>query len=74
LVCKQPEAPDLPPFRRGWHRDMRPLDEAGGLPRSGRPQASRRGGSGRPPVLGAQRRRCQPERGSWWTWSRSFRD
>ncbi|HSS78940.1 MAG TPA: phytanoyl-CoA dioxygenase family protein [Thermoanaerobaculia bacterium] len=37
LVCKQPEAPDLPPFRRGWHRDMRVAPDLGHdhLPRVG---------------------------------------
>jgi ectoine hydroxylase len=23
IICKRPENPDLPPFRRGWHRDIR---------------------------------------------------
>ncbi|MEO8496411.1 MAG: phytanoyl-CoA dioxygenase family protein [Planctomycetota bacterium] len=23
LICKRPENPDAPPFRRGWHRDIR---------------------------------------------------
>ncbi|MEM7349903.1 MAG: phytanoyl-CoA dioxygenase family protein [Acidobacteriota bacterium] len=29
LVCKRPESPDLPPFRRGWHRDMRVTPDLG---------------------------------------------
>ena len=37
LVCKRPEASDLPPFRRGWHRDMRVAPDLGHdqLPRVG---------------------------------------
>jgi len=37
LVYKQPEAPDLPPLRRGWHRDMRVAPDLGHdhLPRVG---------------------------------------
>jgi hypothetical protein len=37
LICKRPERPDLPPFRRGWHRDMRMPRDLGNqaLPRVG---------------------------------------
>jgi len=37
LICKLPESPDLPPFRRGWHRDMRVAPDLGHehLPRVG---------------------------------------
>ena len=37
IICKRPENPDLPPFRRGWHRDIRMARDLGhaGLPRVG---------------------------------------
>jgi ectoine hydroxylase-related dioxygenase (phytanoyl-CoA dioxygenase family) len=37
LIYKRPEAPDAPPFRRGWHRDIRMPKDLGheGLPRVG---------------------------------------
>ena len=37
LVYKKPEAPNLPPFRRGWHRDLRIPRDLGhnGLPQVG---------------------------------------
>jgi hypothetical protein len=37
IICKRPENPDLPPFRRGWHRDIRIARDLGhvGLPRVG---------------------------------------
>ncbi|MEW6208402.1 MAG: phytanoyl-CoA dioxygenase family protein [Acidobacteriota bacterium] len=37
LICKRPEQPDAPPFRRGWHRDIRIAKDLGhaGLPRVG---------------------------------------
>jgi len=37
LICKRPEDPSLPPFRRGWHRDIRIPRDLGnaGLPRVG---------------------------------------
>ena len=37
LVYKRPEAPELPPFRRGWHRDIRIPRDLGheNLPRVG---------------------------------------
>lgn len=37
LIYKKPESPDLPPFRRGWHRDLRIPRDLGhqGLPRVG---------------------------------------
>lgn len=37
LICKRPEQPDAPPFRRGWHRDIRMPKDLGhaGLPRVG---------------------------------------
>ena len=37
LIYKKPEAPDLPPFRRGWHRDLRMAPDLGhaDLPRVG---------------------------------------
>ncbi|MFP5264461.1 MAG: phytanoyl-CoA dioxygenase family protein [Blastocatellia bacterium] len=37
LIYKRPELPDAPPFRRGWHRDIRIPKDLGhaGLPRVG---------------------------------------
>jgi ectoine hydroxylase-related dioxygenase (phytanoyl-CoA dioxygenase family) len=37
LICKRPERFDAPPFRRGWHRDIRIPKDLGhqGLPRVG---------------------------------------
>ena len=37
LIYKRPERPDAPPFRRGWHRDIRIPKDLGhaGLPRVG---------------------------------------
>ena len=37
LIYKRPEDPDAPPFRRGWHRDIRMPKDLGhrGLPRAG---------------------------------------
>jgi ectoine hydroxylase-related dioxygenase (phytanoyl-CoA dioxygenase family) len=37
IICKRPENPDLPAFRRGWHRDIRMARDLGhaGLPRVG---------------------------------------
>ncbi len=37
LICKRPELPDAPTFRRGWHRDIRIPRDLGhvGLPRVG---------------------------------------
>lgn len=37
LICKRPESPDAPRFRRGWHRDIRIPQDLGhvGLPRVG---------------------------------------
>ena len=37
LICRRPESSDLPPFRRGWHRDMRVAPDLGHeqLPRVG---------------------------------------
>jgi hypothetical protein len=37
LICKRPENPDAPAFRRGWHRDIRIPEDLGnsGLPRVG---------------------------------------
>lgn len=37
LIYKKPESPDLPPFRRGWHRDIRIPRDLGhhNLPRVG---------------------------------------
>jgi hypothetical protein len=37
LIYKRPEDPDAPPFRRGWHRDIRMPKDLGhrGLPRVG---------------------------------------
>jgi ectoine hydroxylase-related dioxygenase (phytanoyl-CoA dioxygenase family) len=37
IICKRPENPDLLPFRRGWHRDIRMARDLGhaGLPRVG---------------------------------------
>jgi ectoine hydroxylase len=37
IIAKRPENPDLPPFRRGWHRDIRIARDLGhvGLPRVG---------------------------------------
>jgi ectoine hydroxylase-related dioxygenase (phytanoyl-CoA dioxygenase family) len=37
IICKRPENPDLPSFRRGWHRDLRMARDLGhaGLPRVG---------------------------------------
>lgn len=37
LVYKRPEDPNLPPFRRGWHRDFRMFRDLGhgGMPRVG---------------------------------------
>jgi len=29
IIYKKPEAPDLPPFRRGWHRDLRMPKDVG---------------------------------------------
>ncbi|MCI0590934.1 MAG: phytanoyl-CoA dioxygenase family protein [Gammaproteobacteria bacterium] len=37
LICKRPESPNAPPFRRGWHRDIRIPKDLGHrcLPRVG---------------------------------------
>jgi hypothetical protein len=37
LICKRPENPDAPSFRRGWHRDIRMPKDLGhvGVPRVG---------------------------------------
>ena len=37
IICKRPENPSLPAFRRGWHRDIRMARDLGhvGLPRVG---------------------------------------
>lgn len=37
IICKRPENPSLPAFRRGWHRDIRIARDLGhvGLPRVG---------------------------------------
>ena len=37
IICKRPENPNLPAFRRGWHRDIRMPRDLGnvGLPRVG---------------------------------------
>jgi ectoine hydroxylase-related dioxygenase (phytanoyl-CoA dioxygenase family) len=37
IICKRPENPDLPAFRRGWHRDIRIAPDLGhaGIPRVG---------------------------------------
>jgi ectoine hydroxylase-related dioxygenase (phytanoyl-CoA dioxygenase family) len=37
IICKRPENPNLPAFRRGWHRDIRMAKDLGlvGLPRVG---------------------------------------
>lgn len=37
IICKRPEDPNLPAFRRGWHRDIRMARDLGhaGLPRVG---------------------------------------